>query len=85
MVQLALEMMVSEPSKIFSLTPKTTVLILSTSDGADRITFFAPAKMCAFISSKVLNFPVDSTTISIFKFFQFNFPISFSWKNKYFF
>ncbi len=59
-VQLALEIMVSVPSNVFSFTPKTTVFISSTSDGAERMTFFAPAKICWFRSSKVLCFPVHS-------------------------
>jgi len=69
-VQLALEIMVSVPSRMCSFTPKTTVLIVSTSEGADRITFLAPAMMCALISSNVLYFPVDSTTMSMFIDFQ---------------
>jgi hypothetical protein len=74
-VQLALEMMVSSPFNIDSLTPKTKVLIPSTSEGAVKITFLAPAKTCAFISSKVLYLPVDSLTKSIFNDFQFQFEI----------
>jgi len=45
-VQLALEIINSDPSKIVSFTPKTTVFISGTSDGAERITFFAPAIIC---------------------------------------
>jgi len=45
-VQLAFEIMVSVPSKIASFTPKTMVFIVSTSDGAVRITFLAPEIIC---------------------------------------
>ena len=45
-VQLALEIIVSEPSRISWFTPRTTVFISSTSEGADRITFLAPDKIC---------------------------------------
>ncbi|MNY37706.1 hypothetical protein D3C86_1722870 [compost metagenome] len=77
-VQLAFETIVSFPSKIFSLTPKTTVLMVSTSDGAERITFLAPASRCAFNSSCVLYFPVDSTTKSILWLFQSKLEMLFS-------
>ncbi len=63
-VQLALDMINSEPSKMCSLTPKTTVLISGTSAGADRITRWAPAVMCWLSSWYVLNFPVASMTKS---------------------
>jgi len=49
-VQLALETIVSVPSSMCSFTPRTTVFISETSDGADKMTFFAPAIMCLLIS-----------------------------------
>ena len=77
-VQLALEMMVSEPFKMWWFTPKTTVFMASISEGADNITIYAPAERCALNSAKVLNFPVDSITKSGETAFQFMFFISFS-------
>ncbi|MNS19449.1 hypothetical protein D3C72_511690 [compost metagenome] len=77
-VQLAFETISSVPSKICSFTPRTTVFIVSTSEGAERITFFAPASRCAFNSSCVLYLPVDSITISIECDFQSMFAIFFS-------
>jgi hypothetical protein len=59
-VQLALEIIVSvrlEYDRLHLLQQ-----FLYTSDGADKITFFAPAIMCAFKSSKVLYLPVASIT-----------------------
>src|SRR5690606_31342934 len=61
-VQLALEMIAS-PAYLPSLTPNTNIGV-SSLDGADMITFFAPASMCFCAVSLVRNRPVDSITTS---------------------
>src|SRR5512133_3387661 len=61
-VQEALLMMVWAAS-LLSLTPKTNIGV-SSLDGADRITFLAPALMCFCAVSLVRNRPVASITIS---------------------
>src|SRR5512141_1657741 len=58
----ALEMIAS-PLYVLSLTPKTNIGV-SSFDGADMITFFAPAAMCFCPVSLVRKRPVDSTTMS---------------------
>src|SRR3954466_8309639 len=61
-VQEALEMMAS-PLYFWWLTPNTNIGV-SSLDGADMITFFAPALMCFCAPSLVRKMPVDSTTTS---------------------
>ena len=51
------------PRGITRLTPQTNIGV-SSLDGADMTTFFAPASMCACAFSFVRNRPVDSTTYS---------------------
>ena len=62
-------MIFSVPSNVFSLTPYTTVF-KSPLAGADIITFFAPAVICAMAFSLLVNLPVHSNTISISKSFH---------------
>ncbi len=56
-------------SYVFSFTPKTIVASGSL-PGADITTFFAPAPRCFDAPSRLRNTPVDSTTASMFNFFQ---------------
>jgi hypothetical protein len=53
------------------LTPKTNIGV-SSFDGADRITFFAPAAKCFSAVSLVRNRPVASTTMSAPTSFHFS-------------
>ena len=69
-VQLAFDITVSVPSKTCSFTPKTTVLIRSSSGGAESITFLAPAVRCFERPSLSLNAPVESITKSTPKSFH---------------
>src|SRR5690606_29309506 len=69
-VQDALDMIFSVPSRIWSFTPSTTIFILSSAGGTDRITFLAPFFRCCSSSELVLNFPVDSITTSTSNLFQ---------------
>ena len=69
-VQLAFEIIISSEVISCSFTPFTIVFIPASFAGAERITFFAPASRCLLASSFVKKNPVDSTTISIFSFFQ---------------
>ena len=61
-VQEALEMM-SCPAYVLSFTPYTNIGVASF-EGADMITFLAPAVMCLRAFSSSRNRPVDSTTTS---------------------
>ena len=76
-VQEALETTRSSAFIKSSFTPITKVGV-SSFIGAETITLFAPACKCFPASSFVLLFPVDSTTISIFKSFHGKFSGSFS-------
>src|SRR5690606_31808002 len=58
----ALEMMAS-PLYLAWFTPYTNIGVASL-DGADMITFFAPASMCFCAPSAVRKMPVDSITTS---------------------
>ena len=58
----ALEMTLSLPVYLSSFTPMTN--IGASAEGAVMITFFAPAWMCGWHLSIVVNTPVDSTTYS---------------------
>ena len=69
-VQEALEKTKSSSVIIESLTPNT--IVLASGDGAEMITFFAPAMTCFKASSFLRNRPVDSKTTSTFKSFQGN-------------
>src|SRR5690554_789828 len=60
----AAETIVSDPSKISSLTLNTTVLTSSPVAGAETTTFLAPALMCKPAFSDDVNRPVDSKTTS---------------------
>src|SRR5580692_4937272 len=63
-VQEALEMIVwASGSYLSSLTP-ITIVMSSSLAGAEMMTFFAPASMCAFAVGPVVNRPVDSITTS---------------------
>src|SRR4029453_11301809 len=53
--------MIASPLYVLSLTPKTNIGV-SSFDGADRITFFAPASRCFCAASLVRKSPVDSIT-----------------------
>src|SRR5690606_4134698 len=55
--------MIAWPAYVLSFTPYTNIGV-SSFDGADRITFFAPASMCFCAVSLVRNRPVDSITTS---------------------
>ncbi len=61
-VQLALEMIAS-PLYVLSFTPKTNIGV-SSLEGADRMTFFAPASRCFCAVALSRNRPVDSITTS---------------------
>ena len=63
-VQLALEIISSDFSRISSLTPSTTVEAPSPLAGALSTTFFAPAVMWALAFTGSTKRPVDSITIS---------------------
>ena len=67
-------------SKIWSLTPKTTILIESSCGGTERMTFLAPAFKCVPNCSLFLYTPVHSTTMSIL--FQVMFLMFFSEENE---
>ena len=54
---------ISWPAYASVLTPHTNIGVLSF-DGADKITFFAPASICLRAVSSVKKKPVDSTTTS---------------------
>src|SRR5579863_7658244 len=63
-VQEALEMIVwASGSYLSSLTP-ITIVMSSSLAGAEMMTFFAPASMCARAAGPVVNRPVDSITTS---------------------
>src|SRR5262245_26538071 len=53
-------------SNVPSLTPTTNVAS-APDDGADTITYGAPASRCAAAWSRLVNRPVDSTTTSTFR------------------
>src|SRR5690606_21744623 len=63
-VQDAFEIIRSVGRKMEWLTPKTTVLISSSSGGTERITFLAPFFKWFSNCSRLLNLPVHSTAIS---------------------
>ena len=72
-VQEAFEMMwCFSGSNSFSFTPSTIVLS-SFFAGAEMITYFAPASMCAFAFVASVKKPVDSTTMSTSSAFQGSF------------
>src|SRR5262245_29584658 len=56
-------LMICSPAYFVWLTPNTNIGV-SSFDGADRITFFAPAARCFFAVSLERKSPVDSTTTS---------------------
>ena len=66
-------------------TPITYILILSSFGGEERITFFAPARICFCAVSYVLKIPVLSTITSTLRFFHGSFSGSFSAKTRIFF
>ena len=59
----ALDTITSLSSSRWSLTPRTTVLILASLAGADSTTFLAPPLRCFEANSVVKNNPVHSTTV----------------------
>ena len=79
-VQEAFEIIFS-PAYLSALTPKIYIGV-SSFPGAERITFFAPASMCALAFSLVKKIPVDSMTTSIPNSVQGNFSGSFSDKKR---
>ena len=80
-VQLALEMMCFAASYFLSLTPMTNIGV-SSFDGADRITFLAPASRCFCAVTLSRNRPVDSITTSAFTSFHFSAAGSRSWVSR---
>src|SRR5690606_7725888 len=81
-VQLALEMIAWQAS-VSWLTPKTNIGV-SSFDGADRITFFAPASRCFCALALSRNRPVDSITTSAPTSFHFRLAGSRSWVRRIF-
>lgn len=69
-VQLALEMILSDFRRVLWFTPRTIVLILSSLAGAERSTRLAPAARCFVARGVVKNLPVHSRTMSTLCFFQ---------------
>ena len=69
-VQEALEIMLAFKVCVFSDTPKTTMSMVSSSGGTDKITFLAPLFMWYSKSSRSLNLPEHSITTSKLKPFQ---------------
>src|SRR5689334_1726033 len=63
-VQEALEMIVWASESYFSSLTPITIVMSSSLAGAEMMTFFAPASMCARAAGPVVNRPVDSITTS---------------------
>jgi len=66
-------------SNSFSFTPSTIVLS-SFLAGAEMMTYFAPASMCAFAFVASVKNPVDSTTMSTWRSFHGSLAGSRSWR-----
>ena len=61
----ALDIRVSSLDNKLSLTPKTMVLTSASVEGAEMITFFAPAVRCLLANALLRKNPVDSMTTSM--------------------